>query len=217
MAGIWSVHTALDAEAILARVRAANARRDDGRLAGERRAEALRDLVLGNQQTDNTRGPAVQLVVPIDVALGVSDMPGELVGYGPIPASVCREAVCDPMVTIRRLVIGPLGELRDCATSYRPSKALTDRIVGRDRTCRFPHCNRKAEGCELDHITPFNGRNTTEANLHALCRRHHHLKHEAGWRVRRREGTTEWTSPTGRHYVKGAERYLANDADEVPP
>ena len=55
----------------------------------------------------------------------------------------------------------------------------------------------------LDHIVPYNGHNTVEHNLQALCPRHHHLKHESDWQVRRLDdGSTEWTSPTGRKYVK---------------
>ncbi len=39
---------------------------------------------------------------------------------------------------------------------------------------------------------------TSAANLHALCRRHHRLKHEAGWQVTARPGSRlEWTSPLG--------------------
>ncbi|MGH8860481.1 MAG: HNH endonuclease signature motif containing protein, partial [Jatrophihabitantaceae bacterium] len=64
-------------------------------------------------------------------------------------------------------------------------------------------CNRRAAGTDLDRIVAFDGSNTVAANLQPLCSRHHHLKHEAGWRVQRRcDGTTEWTSPTGRRYEK---------------
>jgi hypothetical protein len=39
-------------------------------------------------------------------------------------------------------------------------------------------------------------------NLHALCRRHHRLKHElTGTRVARAPDVTlSWTLPTGHHY-----------------
>jgi hypothetical protein len=145
----------------------------------------------------------VHLLVPLDIALGLSDLPGELLGYGPIPASLCREAVQDPSATIRRLVIGPLGELLDCSTVYEPSQALADRVILRDRTCRMPGCNRKACTCDLDHVVPFDGSNTVEANLHALCCRHHHGKHDYGWQVEVGDDrTTRWTSPAGRKYEK---------------
>lgn len=49
----------------------------------------------------------------------------------------------------------------------------------------------------------------TEAdNLQPLCHRHHHLKHEAGWDVRRAsDGTTIWISPTGRRHEKPPAAY----------
>jgi hypothetical protein len=39
-------------------------------------------------------------------------------------------------------------------------------------------------------------------NLHALCPRHHHLKHDVGWRVHRdADGITRWQSPAGATYT----------------
>jgi hypothetical protein len=77
-------------------------------------------------------------------------------------------------------------------------------VIARDRTCRHPGCHRDARRAELDHITPWAaGGETNSANMHALCTRHHRAKHEAGWRVRRHpDGSTHWTSPTGRRYQK---------------
>jgi hypothetical protein len=41
-----------------------------------------------------------------------------------------------------------------------------------------------------------------------LCRRHHHTKHEAGWAVQRLpDGTTHWTTPTGRVHDKPPDTY----------
>jgi hypothetical protein len=74
--------------------------------------------------------------------------------------------------------------------------------------CRLT-CRRRGARCEIDHITPFDGTNTIAANLQCLCPRHHHLKHEAGWHVARApDGTTHWTTPTGRKYDK--------PPDEIP-
>jgi Domain of unknown function (DUF222) len=85
---------------------------------------------------------------------------------------------------------------------YRPPAALARHVIARDQTCRFPHCHRPALRCELDHACPWNaGGATSAANLHALCRRHHHAKHDAGWApTRHDDGTTQWRSPTGRTY-----------------
>ncbi len=94
-----------------------------------------------------------------------------------------------------------LGQLIDYGrVTYRPPTALHEHVVARDRTCRFPTCNRQARNCELDHVTAWvEGGETNAENLIALCSRHHHLKHEAvGWRVRRLDsGAVAWTNPSG--------------------
>ena len=67
----------------------------------------------------------------------------------------------------------------------------------------MPGCNARTCTCELDHIEPFDGTNTTETNLHGLCCRHHHAKHDYGWTVEVDEHrVTRWTSPNRRRYDK---------------
>lgn len=109
----------------------------------------------------------------------------------------------DPSGTWRRLLTDAAGQVIDYGrTRYRPPTALADLVRVRDRTCRFPGCRRPATRCELDHRRDWDhGGTTSDTNLHLLCTRHHHLKHEAGWTVHREpDGTTVWTSPTGHHY-----------------
>ncbi len=60
-----------------------------------------------------------------------------------------------------------------------------------------------ARGSDLDHTrdAAFGGE-TSDANLAALCRRHHVLKHQTPWHVTQLgDGLLEWTSPSGRTYV----------------
>jgi hypothetical protein len=89
---------------------------------------------------------------------------------------------------------------------YAPSRRLDRWVRERDRRCRFPGCGHPARYCDLDHVDPFDpgnphGARTTAGNLHALCRHHHRLKHRGGWKLRRApDGSTTWTSPTGRDY-----------------
>jgi DNA-binding MarR family transcriptional regulator len=167
MAGLWSTHTTADAHAIMAALqRLADRGRGDSRLVGQRRADALRDLILG---------------------VGQSVPPGKPVNHRPV---------------------SPLARYQ-----YQPCPALRAAIVQRDQTCRMPGCNRRAINCELHHLTRYNGSNTVEANLIALCPRHHHLRHDGGWQIHRRaDGTTEWTSPTGRTYLKPPP-----EPDDEPP
>ena len=82
--------------------------------------------------------------------------------------------------------------------SYRPPPALARHVRLRDGTCRFPGCTVPARECDLDHLIPFPLGPTSADNLHALCRRHHGLKHEQGWSVVGQHGhRLVWTSPQG--------------------
>jgi hypothetical protein len=112
-----------------------------------------------------------------------------------------------PATPVKHRPISPLARYQ-----YEACPALKALIVKRDRTCRMPGCNRRAAS-EMHHLVRFNGSNTVEANLIALCPRHHHLRHEGGWQVRRLDdGSVEWTSPTGRKYVEPPP-----DPDDEPP
>ncbi|MCF4123215.1 HNH endonuclease [Antribacter sp. KLBMP9083] len=163
--------------------------------------------------------PLVRVTVGAGTLLGLDDAPGELSGYGPVPAQVARTLAED--ATWQRLVTDPLtGILTDHSTkTYVPGRVLRRAVEARDGTCTFPFCDRPAERCDLDHIHPFDHTRardpethgdepgqTRAANLHPLCRRHHRAKTTGGWTVTRDEttGTIAWTSPTGRTFTRTA-------------
>jgi len=133
-------------------------------------------------------------------------------GVGPISAEVVRDLLSDPdcAVTIRRLVTDPVtGHLLDYGRrTYAIPQPLRDYIIARDRTCRFPGCNRRADLSQIDHAIPWDDAGTTSpGNLGALCTRHHQLKTFAGWHITasRPDGSCEWRSPQGRTYEHGPE------------
>ncbi len=56
----------------------------------------------------------------------------------------------------------------------------------RDGGCRFPGCDRPPGWCEAHHIVPWHGGGGTDvADGVLLCRHHHLLVHNNGWRVTR--------------------------------
>jgi hypothetical protein len=152
----------------------------------------------------------------------MDDQPGELAGVGPIPAELARRLADDPSGTWRRLVTDERGKLVDYGrTIYRPPAALGDHVLNRDRVCTFPTCDRRAEGCEIDHRIPWAaGGETNAGNLHPLCSRHHHLKDETHWAVTRTDDdTTIWTTPSGDDYPNPAPEPYPIDAtfaEEIP-
>jgi hypothetical protein len=89
--------------------------------------------------------PSVQVTVALSTLLGLDEQPGELSGSGPIPAAVARRIAADETGTWRRLLTDERAHLVDYGrTTYRPPKDLAEHVIARDRTCRYPHCNRQA-------------------------------------------------------------------------
>lgn len=220
--GMYAVLPDEDAAAVRSVLRDAAKRAatdGDDRTVDQRRADVLVDLVLGSAGHDGSDGerlpaakpetrrrhPLIQVTVALSTLLGLDDRPADLDGIGPIPAPLARRLAHDSTGTWRRIVTDPTGQLVDYGrTTYEPPAPLADHVNARDRTCRFPGCNRTARSSELDHRLAWaDGGETNAANLHVLCPRHHHLKHETRWRHRRLANhSTEWRSPSGVHYAK---------------
>ncbi|MCK0118145.1 HNH endonuclease [Isoptericola sp. S6320L] len=164
--------------------------------------------------------PRVTVTVPVLTLLGAADVPGELDGYGPVGPEAARE-LAELAPSLRRVLTHPETgvPLSVGRESYTVPSALRAALARRDETCRFPGCGVAAHRADLDHTTDWAAGGTTSAdNLAHLCRRHHVLKHQTGWSVRRVApdeaggdgatgdrpglgGTLEWTSPTGRRHV----------------
>jgi len=145
----------------------------------------------------------INVTIDLPTLLNMAENPGQLSGYGPIPASLARELAADG--NWKRFITDPTsGELLDIGRkSYRPSQHLVDFLIARDRTCRFPGCRYPAHRSDIDHVTPWDdGGKTTPENLGSLCRRHHRLKTHGGWKVTSAsDGSCEWISPNGKHYL----------------
>jgi hypothetical protein len=150
-------------------------------------------------------GVDVRVTVPYTALLGANDLPGELVGYGPIPAAVARDLAAGG--TWRRILTDPTsGRPLDYGTTrYRPPAHLAGLVITRDQTCQFPGCRVPAHRCDIDHNIPYDPANatgpTSETNLGPKCRRHHQVKQTPGWSVTHHpDGCTTWATPSGHVY-----------------
>lgn len=184
------------------------AKNSDSRSADMKRADALTAiagfaLAASSEEVALHRRPiTVNVTIDLPTLLGLSENPGQLAGYGAIPASVARALASDGKW--KRFITDPqTGALLDYGReTYQPPQALIDFLIARDRTCRFPGCRRSAALSDLDHAQSWEDGGTTSLdNLGALCRRHHQLKTHGGWAIESRaDGSCTWTSPLGKIY-----------------
>lgn len=200
-----------------------------------RTMEQLRfDLLCQHQAAAGLKTkPILALIhVPVATGLGLSDEPGILDGYGPLPAAMVRELLTDAVlrkvcvdkdtgrvIGTERRVMPPAGcpeqlrrtlrEMVETSTTidlapeprHDPSAGLAREVRLRDAQCDGVGCSQPASRCELDHRTPYPEGPTSFENLRPRSQRCHHARH-SGWTVVvDPDGTTHWTSPSGRTYT----------------
>ncbi len=189
-------------------VESAGQESSDVRSMDMKRADALTALATwslaqpGSEIRAHRRPITINVTIDLPTLLGFTENPGQLAGYGAIPASVARELAANGKW--RRFITEPTtGALLDFGReSYEPPQALVDFLLARDRTCRFPGCRAPAHLADLDHAKGWETGGTTSLdNLGALCRRHHRLKTHGGWSLESAsDGSCQWTSPNGKSY-----------------
>ncbi|WP_340540027.1 HNH endonuclease signature motif containing protein [Nocardioides sp. GXZ039] len=103
-----------------------------------------------------------------------------------------------------KVFIRPVIDLNDTVhvEAYEAPDRLRRHIELRDLTCVFPHCQKPATRCDLDHVCPHSrGGATCSCNLAPLCRRHHRAKTHGTWRyLIEHPGSYRWTTPSGQTY-----------------
>ncbi|WP_415857060.1 DUF222 domain-containing protein, partial [Sinomonas sp. G460-2] len=144
----------------------------------------------------------VVVTVPATTLTGESETPGELLGYGPLDATAARELAAEAATWTTMYVNPSTGApLAVGRRRYTPSLAMRRFLGARDRTCRFPGCDKSAPSTEADHTTEWQHGGTTDAaNLALLCREHHRLKTLGHWQV------TQVSPATGLHPA-GAQQF----------
>ncbi|MFC8732029.1 DUF222 domain-containing protein [Luteimicrobium sp. NPDC057192] len=192
-------------------------------LAGTARGSSAGQVTEPMAWTSPTVRTVVHVTIAASTLLGLDDAPGDLRGFGPIPAALARELAAGEGVTWQRILTDPAtGIATDLSRrTYRPGVVLGEFVRARDATCTFPGCRVPAVRCDLDHVEPFvhpeRADRRTEAsspppgqtradNLHPVCRRHHNLKTHHGWSTTREPvtGRVSWTAPTGHVHDVGA-------------
>jgi hypothetical protein len=173
---------------------------DDARTIPQMVVDALVDLVRIAGFADpgkmlGGRRPAVQLVVAErDLREGrdVANIEGQV---DAVSAATARRHVCDAGV-----VAALFDDDGQAVNVGRDQRLFNHRqrvgMAARDGGCRFPGCNRPPSWTEAHHIDEWlldHGK-TDIADGILLCRHHHLLTHNNGWKVQR-SGGGYWVVP----------------------
>jgi hypothetical protein len=156
---------------------------DDTRSPAQRRADALVELARQRMEAAGGR-PHVSLIVRSETLTGAQPAPGgELGRAGVIPGETALRIACDASLTVVTIDGDDRLLSVDRATRTVPP-SLRRALVARDRGCRFPGCDRPPEWTDGHHLRHrAHGGEMKASNLVLLCRRHHRLVHEGGWRL----------------------------------
>ena len=171
-----------------------------------RRAKAVgdlarRQLAFGFDGSEPGRGVDLVVHVSEDAVRG-EDTVGRC-GNTRTPISVeqIREWCGTANVTVKP-VVDLTGHIH--VEAYEAPDRLKDQNALVDVHCVFPHCTKRAERCDTDHVIPHARDGTTcSCNTAPLCRRHHRAKTHSAWTYAVLDrGTYLWTTPNGIQLIR---------------
>ncbi len=176
----------------------------------------------------------IAVLIPAMTALGVSECPATLQGYGPIDMDTAKRLAGNAKSWIRVLTDPVTGAVMTIGRKkYKPTADMRTLLGLLDGGGRGPNCRRPPGQTDADHVTPFHqgfARGQTALdNLVLLSRRDHMIKTSGLWGIELREGRDlAWTSFYGTRIITTIEpleptpvpdQYLhppSTDADPPP-
>ncbi len=141
------------------------------------------------------RPPAVQVIVAerdLSAGRGLAFFEGQT---EPVGIETAERHVCSSGVV--PIVVDDAG---DVVALGRESRLYTRKqriaLAARDGGCRFPGCDRPPSWTEAHHIVPWSQGGATDLDVGVLlCRHHHLLLHNNGWRFTRIDGALHLIPP----------------------
>ena len=185
----------------------------DQRTLNQIRTDLLLDMMLTSTPSVDATGGVVegglgairahvQVTVPATTLAGTTTGGAELDGKCAVDAETAR-ILAGNAPGFDRVSLDPIGGAVLAVDRRHATAAQKRYLMARDVRCRFPGCRRPARDCEWDHREDYAlGGKTDVENLGALCKRHHTLKHAAGWTVVQHPGgRLQFTAPSGLEYT----------------
>ncbi|MGO4597692.1 HNH endonuclease signature motif containing protein [Terrabacter sp. 2RAF25] len=164
----------------------------------------------------------VRIVVPFEVAAGLSHAACELPGHGWVTAAHARRIMTAEGSVWQRLAVDvTTGRALELSSDrYRPSPEMVEHVRAVDGVCRAPGCQVPADRCDLDHLVPWPLGPTDVTNAQSLSRGCHNSKTAGLWSAARApDDGIRWTTLTGRDYVTYPRnwREALDDPGAAPP
>ena len=163
----------------------------DDRTRGQRLADAFHERVTHGQRLTLQVTATVETLKAMAGAAG-----GEMEFSIPLSKDTVQRVACDCNVT--RVLLGQESLAMDVGRSKRlVDGALRKALAVRDKHCQWPQCERPASWCDGHHLVHWvDGGETNLDNCVLLCKRHHRMVHEGGWKLIRAEGKIVSIAPT---------------------
>ena len=168
----------------------------------QRQADALVEMAgtsLGGSKGNESSGDRYQVVVHVDAeVLADPSASGrsELEGGPALSSETARRIACDASVV--EMKHGASGEILSVGRKARVvSTSIRRALRARDGCCRFPGCNNRIT--DAHHVAHWvDGGETSLANTILICKRHHTMVHEGGYRIDLNAGgQPRFTRPDG--------------------
>jgi hypothetical protein len=176
--------------------------------------EACRS-VLENGLRSGGDKPHVNVLLHVDER--VLEDPGaegcsSIEGIGAVSSHTARRLACD--AGISPLIYRMDGRVEAEGKTRSIPRQMRRAVLARDEGCRWPGCT-KRRFVDVHHVVFWsNGGRTTPSNLVSICRFHHRLVHEGGYRLETRDsGQVRVWRPDGTEVPAVAPRMRASGAD----
>ena len=150
----------------------------DTRSREQRMADALVERVTGDARVN------LQVTATIETLKALAGAAaGEMEFSFPLSSAAVQRLACDCSVT--RVLLDQESLVIDVGRAKaRLHGSLRKALNLRDRHCQWPGCERPASYCDGHHLVHWaHGGPTDLDNLVLLCKRHHRMVHEGGWRL----------------------------------
>ncbi len=150
----------------------------DARSREQRLADAFVERLTGDARVN------LQVTATIETLKALAGAAaGEMEFSFPLSSATVQRLACDCSVT--RVLLDQDSLVIDVGRAKpKLHGSLRKALNLRDRHCRWPGCERPASYCDGHHLVHWaHGGPTDLDNLVLLCKRHHRMVHEGGWRL----------------------------------